>query len=165
MAKYQNRPILEKRASKLENFTESLPASLRRFGLSQHQEQLLRLWEMWEMVMGKDLSEIAVPLGHRDTVLIVGGEDHLVLQELTYAAPEILERVRAFMDREFFQRVELQLMMGRTPLNCIQLEAYAVEPPLSRPEPLGGLFGLLNPKSPIGRCYTAYVRMFDQNKK
>ena len=165
MTKHFRNTAPAKRAYGLADFAEAVPNSLRRLGLSLHQEHLLRLWDMWDMVMGADLAEIALPLGHRDAVLIVGGEDHLVLQELTYAAPEMLERANAFMDQDFFQRIELQLLMSRTPLNRIQLEKYPVDPPASRPEPLGGLFGLLNPKSPIGRCYAAYVRMFEPDKK
>lgn len=97
--------------------------------------------------MGPDLAPLAHPLGHRDGLLLVGGEDHFILQELTYAAPEILERVNAFMDEPFFHRVELHLLFGKTPLNLAEPTRVAPPPPAPRPPRLGGLS--LDPSSPV----------------
>lgn len=72
----------------------------------------VRLWQNWEMVMGPDIAPLAWPLGARNDILIVGGEDNLALQELSFMTPEILERVNAFMDAPVFDRVELRLVMG-----------------------------------------------------
>ena len=41
----------------------------------------VRLWQNWEMVMGPDIAPLAWPLGARNDILIVGGEDNLALQE------------------------------------------------------------------------------------
>lgn len=70
----------------------------------------VRLWQNWEMVMGPDIAPLAWPLGARNDILIVGGEDNLALQELSFMTPEILERVNAFMDAPVFDRVELRLV-------------------------------------------------------
>ena len=64
----------------------------------------VRLWQNWEMVMGPDIAPLAWPLGARNDILIVGGEDNLALQELSFMTPEILERVNAFMDAPVFDR-------------------------------------------------------------
>lgn len=72
----------------------------------------VRLWQNWEMVMGPDIAPLAWPLGARNGILIVGGEDNLALQELSFMTPEILERVNAFMDAPVFDKVELRLVMG-----------------------------------------------------
>ena len=77
----------------------------------------VRLWQNWEMVMGPDIAPLAWPLGARNDILIVGGEDNLALQELSFMTPEILERVNAFMDAPVFDRVELRLVMGDRPLD------------------------------------------------
>ena len=39
----------------------------------------VRLWQNWEMVMGPDIAPLAWPLGARNDILIVGGEDNLAL--------------------------------------------------------------------------------------
>ena len=44
----------------------------------------VRLWQNWEMVMGPDIAPLAWPLGARNDILIVGGEDNLALQELSF---------------------------------------------------------------------------------
>lgn len=138
---------------------------LARKGRDPRREHLDQLWKNWSMVMGPELSALARPLGHREGQLLVGGEDNLVLQELSYHAPEMLERANAFMDGEFFRRVELHLLEGRTPLDE---RPYRVLPvprrkPV-RPEYLGTLTDSLDPASPVGRCYRAYLRMFEPEK-
>ena len=131
---------------------------------AKNQFQLARLWENWEMVMGPDLAALAFPLGQRKGILLVGAEDNLAAQDLSYMSPEILERVNAFMDGPFFNRVEVHLLFGRTPLDTTRV----VVPPSSRvplpprPEGLGGLMQSLDPESTVGRCYLKYVRMFDE---
>lgn len=128
--------------------------------------RLIRLWQNWEMVMGPELAGLAMPLGHRDVTLLVGAEDNPALQELSLQTPEILERVNAFMDAPFFQRVEVHLLLGRAPLD--------IPPPLLpppdrvRPAPLrpAGLLGRLklDPATPVGRCYAAYLRLHGVEK-
>lgn len=138
---------------------EALSAWLSSRGKEARPAHLEQLWKNWDMVMGPDLAPLAQPLGHRRHLLLVGGEDHLVLQELSYAAPEILERVNAFMDEPFFERVELHLLFGKRPLNLVTDTPLPGPPPLIRPPRLGGLN--LDPASPVGRCYQAYLRCFD----
>ena len=117
------------------------------------------------MVMGAGLSALARPLGHREGRLLIGGEDNLVLQELSYYAPEMLERANAFMDGEFFNRVELYLLEGRTPLDERVNRVLPVpRRELVRPQHLGTLVGRLDPASPVGRCYQAYLRTFETEK-
>lgn len=137
---------------------ETLSVWLSARGQDARALRLNELWKNWTMVMGPDLAPLAQPLGHRGDLLLVGGEDNLVLQELSYAVPEILERVNAFMDEAFFQRVELRLVFGRTPLNLAASTPVPGPPPLARPPRLGGLS--LDPESPVGRCYQAYLRCF-----
>ena len=121
------------------------------------------------MVMGADIAPIAIPLGSRDSVLLIGGEDTMAMQELSYCIPEILERANAFMDEPYFDKVELRLLLGETALDerIRATTAPTIVPPKTlppRPDNLGGLFGKLDPESAVGRCYAAYVRMYDSNK-
>ena len=117
------------------------------------------------MVMGPEIAALARPLGHRESRLLVGGEDNLALQELIYHPPEMLERANAFMDGEVFSRVELHLLEGRTPLDeRVSRALPAQRRELVRPEHLGTLLGRLDPASPVGRCYQAYLRMFEPER-
>ena len=128
-------------------------------------EHLEQLWRNWSMVMGPEIAALARPLGHRESRLLVGGEDNLALQELIYHTPEMLERANAFMDGEVFSRVELHLLEGRTPLDeRVSRALPAQRRELVRPEHLGTLLGRLDPASPVGRCYQAYLRMFEPER-
>ena len=121
----------------------------------------VRLWQNWDMVMGEDIAPLAWPLGARNDTLIVGGEDNLALQELSFMTPEILERVNAFMDAPVFNRVELRLVMGDKPLDRppdIQ-PSTRFRPAPPRPRDLGAHLEDMRPDSPVARCYAAYLRM------
>ena len=123
-------------------------------------KQMLRqLWLNWDMVMGPELAGLAFPLGHRKETLLVGGEDNLVLQELSFQTEEILERVNAFMGRPTFSRVELQLSLGRTPLTAIPAitPSERAQPVLQRPPGLTGTLKLAS-DSPVGRFYEACLK-------
>lgn len=127
--------------------------------------QIVQLWRNWDMVMGPDIGPLAIPLGSRKRILLIGGEDNMAMQELTYQVPDILERVNAFMDSEHFERVELHLLLGRAALNLHRLNGQPVprasRPLPPKPEHLGSLRDTLDPDSPIGRCYAAYLRLYD----
>jgi len=119
---------------------------------------LNQMWKNWDMVMGAELAPVALPLGHRDGVLLVGAEDHFLMQDLTYAVPEILERANAFMQENMFHKVELRLLGESQPLNRLSPSPVPVSPPPPRPPHLGALN--LDPESPVGRCYAAYLKLF-----
>lgn len=133
-------------------------------GCDPRREHLEQLWKNWGMVMGQEISLLARPLGHREGILLVGGEDNPVLQELSYYAPEMLDRANAFMGEEFFHKVELYLLEGRVPLDEKLIRARPVPREVPRrPEHLGTLTDSLDPHSPVGRCYRAYLHMFEEN--
>lgn len=127
--------------------------------------QLFRLWQNWEMVMGPDLAGLAIPLGTRHKSLLIGGEDNMVLQELSYQNEEILERVNAFMDAPSFapcfERVELHLLARHPRLDmapAIQ-PATRFRPRPTRPASLSGAALDALADSPVKRAYEAFVRM------
>ena len=126
----------------------------------------VRLWQNWEMVMGPDIAPLAWPLGARNDILIIGGEDNLALQELSFMTPEILERVNAFMDAPVFDRVELRLVMGDRPLDQMPdiQPSTRVRPAPPRPRQLGAHLEEMNPDSPVARCHAAYLRMHGAEK-
>lgn len=126
--------------------------------------KLAQLWRNWEMVMGEELKHLAIPLGHRKNTLIIGAEDNMAQQELTYFTYEIIERVNAFLDEPFFDKVQVNLLMGKHALDEVVLPTITPYKPAlpPRPERLGALIGKLDPASPVTRCYEKYVRLFDE---
>ncbi|MBQ8743864.1 MAG: DUF721 domain-containing protein [Mailhella sp.] len=131
-------------------------------GMRPQQTLLGQLWRNWDIVMGPDLALIAHPLGHRHGILLIGGDDSYALQELSYAVPEILERVNAFMDEEFFHKVELHLLMGKESLQRVDITPVPQVAPPPCPPRLGN--AELPPDSPLASAYAAYVRFFREKE-
>ena len=150
---------LDRRSGKTSSLSEGLESWLSAHGMEPRNDLLTQLWKNWEIVMGPDIAALAHPLGHRGDILLIGGDDSCAMQELSYAVPEILERVNAFMNEEMFRKVELHLLMGRDSLCRVDITQPPSLPPPPRPPRLGRL--KLPPDSPVAACYAAYVRCFD----
>jgi hypothetical protein len=127
--------------------------------------RLVGLWRSWAEVLGPDLASLARPLGHKGSRLILGGEDSITLQEITYFGPDILERVNAFLGGNVFDKISVELIRGRSPLDGVQVGAAAGKIETRRPDRLGGLAPLMSGDSAVSRCYRAYVRFFDGNER
>lgn len=123
------------------------------------QGRLIRLWQNWAMVMGPELASMAWPLGHRNAVLLVGGEDAMSMQDLSMQSGEILERVNAFMEEPFFNEVRVSLALGKNPLDG----AMAVPAPRTRvmlergPAPSGVYLEVMDAQSSVARCYARFA--------
>jgi hypothetical protein len=120
--------------------------------------RLAMLWPKWREILG-DVAPFAFPLGHRRSILLLGVEDPMAMQESIYDGPDILDRVNAFLGQQVFDKVQFDLLQGKTPLDATKGEA----PVFLRPQPpkiarLGGLN--LDPNTAVGRSYAAYVRQF-----
>ncbi|BDQ33566.1 DUF721 domain-containing protein [Pseudodesulfovibrio portus] len=122
---------------------------------------LVRLWRAWDDIMG-DMAQFARPLGHRRTTIILAADDPIVMQEAQYLAPMLLQKINAFLSEEVFDKIVFELLNGRVPLDGA-IRPEAPEPPrkLKKPKKLGDLNEELDPDSPVGRCYRAYQRVFD----
>ena len=116
----------------------------------------------WESIVGPETATLVRPLGHRRRDLLLGADDPVAMQEMVFAAPEILSLVNAALGQEVFDRVRFDLLGER-----VSLDAQRAVPPrfsspaTRRPEHLGGLLGELDPTTPVGRCYAKYVAYFD----
>ncbi|OMQ04856.1 hypothetical protein BW722_01770 [Lawsonia intracellularis] len=148
----------------MSSIKEQIETFLLDLSSGSEEKLLVELWRNWSMVMGPYLEGIAYPLGRREKTLIVGGEDTMALQELAYMKEELLERVNAFMDRTFFDKVNLQLCMGRQLVYKKQVNQRNIPRKLKIPrqhaaEQSDSL--VLDSNSPISRCYKTYLRMGD----
>ena len=126
---------------------------------NQEPDKISLMWQNWDLVMGEMLKQIAYPLGCRDKILIIGASDNMVLQELSFMTFEILERVSAFMEEDFFEKVELTLLLDKTPINIPQsfsapkMSSYVPE----CPQDLGSLDDLKKRNDSIGLAVSAYI--------
>ena len=126
---------------------------------------LVPLWRSWEDVVGP-LAGMVVPLGHKGSTLIVGVEDSAVQQEMHYYGPMIMENANAFLEKKYFDKVRVELLMGKTPLSSVSGKRAPIpRNTFSRPEGLGELKERIPSDSPVGRSYRAYLRMFDRREK
>ena len=121
--------------------------------------RLARLWWNWSMVMGPELAPLAWPLGEHKGVLLIGGEDAMVMQELVMMRDEILERANAFMDERFFTDVHVRLSLGKRPLDGltpppVRERALKVLPRLD-----GSALQGVESDSPAARCYAAFLEL------
>ncbi len=136
---------------------------------SGREVMLAELWRHWNQVLGPSLSGLALPLGHRQATLLIAAEDNLVMQELSFLAPEILDRVNAFLDEPLFNEVRFSLLGKQRPLNAGSQTGLPREalPVISTPSPehLGALWESMTPDTPLGRCYRAYVKRFAAKKR
>lgn len=121
--------------------------------------RIARLWRDWSTVVGEDAAALARPLGQRKRTLLLGVEDAAALQEMTFYTPMILEAVNAFLGEVFFDKVQCDLLMGKTPLDTKTGFTPRRGIP-RRPDNLGGALGRMDPDSPVGRSYRAYLAMF-----
>lgn len=153
------------RAPRLPRVRRGLAASDRVFDLLKTMggdlpPRLSRLWKAWPDLVGPDLAAMARPLGHRRRSLILGGEDPIVLQELSFFAGEFLDKANAFLGEEFFDKVLFELIHGRASLDSERPPVGTLpRPKLTKIKNLGKLDYISESESALGRCYRAYVRL------
>ncbi|MFW5489720.1 MAG: DUF721 domain-containing protein [Desulfovibrio sp.] len=122
---------------------------------------LVRLWRDWPRVVDPAIAEMVHPLKTRKGTLVLGAHDSLVMQEIHFLAPEILQVVNEFLGEEFFDKVVFELISGKIPLaRGSEPKGNMAAPKVDPPGKLGTLQHLLESDSAIGRSYRAYVRRF-----
>jgi len=144
------------RARKCISAREAVEHLLRRY---PRKARLARLWQNWSMVMGPELAPLAWPLGERKGVLLVGGEDAMVMQELVMLRDEMLERANAFMDERFFTDVHVSLSLGKRPLDGLTPPPVRGRVLKILPKLDGSALQGAEPDAPATRCYAAFLEL------
>lgn len=125
--------------------------------------KLARLWSNWTQVVGEEAAALARPLGRRKHTLRLGAEDGAAMQEISYHAPLILEDVNTFLGEFFFDNIQCELLMDKTPLDAIGRQERGKRLP-PRPANLGNALQHMAPESPVTRSYQAYVAAFQDKQ-
>ena len=130
--------------------------------------KLLPLWNCWPYVIGKELSEIAFPIGHRKNTLIIGCEDAICMQELRMMQKDILERVNAFLRENIFTQVRVELLLNKHSLYQPTPKNETKVFPVSKAT--GKFLEYMDPNSEVAKCYAAFSAQknsphSDSNKK
>ncbi len=160
MARYLRHYNKRGRSNRMVSLQRVLPSFLDKLDTTGGMA-LVQLWRAWDDLMG-EMAPLARPLGHRGTKLILAAEDPMIMQEAQFLAPMILEKINTFFGQEFFDKVTFELLNGRVPLDGpIRPEAPEPLRKLKKPKKLGDLNAELDPDTPLGRCYQAYQRMFN----
>ena len=121
------------------------------------QRDLQPLWDCWDVVLGDEISPLAIPLGHKKKTLIIGCKDGMEMQDLRMYEKEILERVNAFLEKPTFTKIRITLIIDND--SVIQTEKNrAVPVPRPQHQANGFFLNKMDPNSPIARCYAKYVR-------
>lgn len=127
--------------------------------------RLAQLWDRWDALLGAELAGLAKPLGHRKGVLLVGVEDPAAMQEVSFYELDLLDAVNHFLQKNYFDKIQFELLKGKVPLNADKRDAlYVPRSPLRPPGPLGTLFPVLDPNSSVAKCYASYVRLFQDQE-
>ncbi|WP_029896010.1 DUF721 domain-containing protein [Desulfohalovibrio reitneri] len=133
---------------------------LERMGGSERTDAV-RLWRSWREVLGDELADMVRPLGIRGRTLVLGAEGPMVMQELSFLAPDIVTKCNVFLGRELFDKATFELLHDRVPLDVERAASPQKARPAPRPpENLGGLERLKESDDPVGRSYRAYLRRF-----
>ncbi len=128
------------------------------------QEKLVELWRNWSAIMGPDIAALGEPMGHSGKRLLVGTDDSMAMQELSYLRADILERANAFMEEPFFSEVRFSLQgQGKTLSGSGESSAPPGEKPWSAAR--GTFLHLMDPDSPIARCYRAWSSLPDREEE
>lgn len=162
MVRYYRHYSKKGRTSRMVSVSENLPRFFDKLDTTGGYA-LVQLWDAWGDLMG-EMASVARPLGHRGRKLVLAAEDPMVMQEAQFLGPMILDKINGFFGEEVFDKVVFELLNGRVPLDGV-VRPEAVEPPrkLKKPENLGSLNDKLDPKTPMGKCYQAYRRMFEED--
>lgn len=151
---------LKNRKRKTRDMRNAMPEMLKELD-SDGSLRLVRVWRQWDEMLGEFASMVR-PLGHRGKTLILYAEDPMIAAEAAYFSQIITDRINSHFGEEIFDKVRFELLNGRVPLGKPSATARREEPlRYKKPKVLGTLNDQIDPESPVGRCYRAYQKIFD----
>ncbi len=119
----------------------------------------------WQQAVGAELAKMVRPVGRKKTTLILAAQDSVILQEASMQQDIILDRIHHFCGCELFDKIRVELLKGRLPLDSKLVPGPDMSRLPPRPSELGGLLNHLPSNSAITRCYEKYVRLFENTQE
>lgn len=83
---------------------------LEKLGGRREKSRLADLWQAWPQVVGEDLAGQICSLKDNNGILLLGVEDAIIMQELSFRLEEILMLVNSWLGSEYFTRARLTLV-------------------------------------------------------
>jgi len=122
---------------------------------------LIILWKNWKKILGPTLASMAKPIGSKDNTLIIGVEDSILMQELSFFSSEILEKINDFLGFQPFDKVKYKLLEDKTPLDAIicKREGKRASYIFQLPEKIGELKEIIPEGSPVYKAYKSYIKL------
>ena len=71
----------------------------------------MRIWELWDGVVGKKIAKHARPFSIKKGILLVKVTDSIWLQELEYKTEDIKERLNGMIQRKVVKKIRLRVGM------------------------------------------------------
>lgn len=146
-------------ARELPHIANLLPKFLQRLGFNQERQKLCQLWRQWSEIMGEEVAELAVPIGHKEQTLFLGVEDNMAMQELHFHTTFILGVANAFMETEFFTELKIILAHNQRALNEILPQEEVKPVDFSNCAILTGCYlAQMDPDSPVTKAYAQFYQ-------
>lgn len=150
----------------MKSISEALDNFFTERGLSKDL-QIAKLWIHWSEVVGSELAKLARPLGRTSNKqsLLLGVEDNMVMQELVYYSPQLLEQIDQFLGWQPFDNVVFKLIDNISSLDEVQIWNSYQTPILYRSsERVGKYLEEFPEGSSISKSYQAYVEAFNSSE-
>lgn len=154
-----------RKSTRIRQIGEHIQALIKKKDPDGSLRQIARVYSSWPEIVGEHIAELAHPLRHRQTILVLGVEDSVLMQELGYYSPAIIEQVNTFLGMHCFDKVQLELLC--TPVSQkkpVAVRSRRQQKTLDRPKNLGMLQEKFAVDSPVGQAYAAYVRLFEKSE-
>lgn len=124
----------------------------------------INICSSWDQIVGSEMAALVKPLGQKNKTLILGAQDGIVIQEITFASQQIIDMINDFCGSDIFDKLRVELLKGRTPLDKKLVYTPHISIPVKKPRHLGNLKGFMSEDSPVARCYSRYVDFFHEKK-
>lgn len=148
---------------------ESISTALERFLHRKRLDrelQIAKVWAYWSDILGEELAKLARPLGRRKNTLIIGAVDNVVMQELVYYSPQILEQIDEFLGWQPFDKVVFELLDTRSSLDEIKIRhSYKRPDCCQNSQNVGKYWDEFPEDSAVAKSYRAFVQMFDKARE
>jgi len=128
--------------------------------------QIAKIWTYWGDILGEEVAKLARPLGRRKETLIVGAVDNVVMQELVYYSPQILDQIEEFLGWQPFDKIVFELLDTRSSLDEIKIRHSYKKPDYCQSsQSVGKYLDDFPEKSAVAKSYKAFVELFSKTQE